>query len=374
PSSCTECHLSGVELKDYIRPSQEQTFAALVEAGLVDVERPAASKILTFINRRPDSPSLISEKVRQEEHAAFQAWIEAAVKDPKLLAAKSNDVELGPAVSDEVIRHARTDRVLQSFIDNVWSEVLRCAACHSPDRNQKQVKQHGEQVSWIKLRDPKGTMEHLIDSGLIDTDAPEASLILQKPTMQVEHVGGQKMLIGDRTYKQFLRFIDDYAAVVNDEYRSAGQLPKPSAEVSVATEIWLKIEDVPKRFDKMLMRVDVYRWQEDAKRWSDQPWASSDRAVFGKGRLWQHSLSLISPRGSNRAAEIRRTHSLPPGRYLAKISVDQSGRLKQDPNAELTAEDLVAEVELESRWPTGYQRMTVIRFPAGSSQSRPVTP
>jgi hypothetical protein len=26
--------------------------------------------------------------------------------------------------------------------DNVWSEVGRCAACHSPDRNQKQVEKN----------------------------------------------------------------------------------------------------------------------------------------------------------------------------------------------------------------------------------------
>src|SRR5690554_281671 len=49
PSSCTECHLSGVELKDYIRPSQEETFTALVAAGLVDEKSPERSKILQFI-------------------------------------------------------------------------------------------------------------------------------------------------------------------------------------------------------------------------------------------------------------------------------------------------------------------------------------
>ena len=28
PSSCAECHLSGVDLKDYIRPTQKETFLA----------------------------------------------------------------------------------------------------------------------------------------------------------------------------------------------------------------------------------------------------------------------------------------------------------------------------------------------------------
>ncbi|WP_197442124.1 hypothetical protein [Thalassoglobus polymorphus] len=49
PSSCTECHLSSVALKDYIRPSAAETFSALLTQGLVNVDDPKTSKILTFI-------------------------------------------------------------------------------------------------------------------------------------------------------------------------------------------------------------------------------------------------------------------------------------------------------------------------------------
>lgn len=77
-----------------------------------------------------------------------------------------------------------TDRVLAAFIEHVSTEAGRCAACHSPDQNQIHVQKHGEQVSWIK------------------------------PAMQVEHGGGQKMVAVDRAYKQFRRFIDDYAASI----------------------------------------------------------------------------------------------------------------------------------------------------------------
>src|SRR5688572_25407690 len=83
-SSCTECHLSGVDLKDYIRPTQQETFAALKGAGLIDTGKPEASKLLAFIARKPDKPSLITDKVRKEEYEAFRAWIVAAVKDPAL--------------------------------------------------------------------------------------------------------------------------------------------------------------------------------------------------------------------------------------------------------------------------------------------------
>lgn len=62
-----------------------------------------------------------------------------------------------------------------------------------------------------------------------------------------------------RTYKQFRRFLDDYAAVVQGGYVKAEQLPARSEELSVVTEIWLKIEGVPAKYDKMLLQADLYR-------------------------------------------------------------------------------------------------------------------
>src|SRR6188474_2662843 len=57
PSSCAECHLSGVDLKDFIRPTQQATFASLVAGGMIDVKQPAESKLLKFIERKPEKPS-----------------------------------------------------------------------------------------------------------------------------------------------------------------------------------------------------------------------------------------------------------------------------------------------------------------------------
>ncbi len=361
PSSCSECHLSGVDLKEYIRPTQQETFVSLVSAGMIDVQKPDDSKLLRFINRRPEKQSLVTDKIRQEEFEAFRSWIRAAASDPKLLATKDKAGPIGPQLSDAVIRHARTDRVLSSFIDNIWNETGRCAACHSPDRNQKQVKEHGEQVSWIKLGDPQATLNHMIDAGLIDPDKPEASLLLMKPTLQVKHGGGQKMVVGDRTYKQFRRFIDDYATLTHGKYKSADQLPKPNNEVSASTDIWMKVENVPAQYDKMLMQVDVYRRTDSG--WSEYRVATSDRPVFGAQKLWQHSLSLTAPRGSAWANEIR-SEKLPPGQYLVKLYVDQSGKLQKDFAAELGEKDFVGQVEFQSRWPAGYGQMTTVKFPA----------
>ena len=359
PSSCTECHLSGVELADYIRPSQEETFASLVDAGLIDIESPDDSKILRFINRRPEAPDLITDKVRQQEHDAFQAWIRAAVKDADLAGATTT-IAAGPQVPAEVIRHARTDRVLSSFIDNVWTEVGRCAACHSPARNKKQVQEHGEQVSWITLNDPEATLKYMVEAGIVNSDEPLDSMLLTKPSMQVEHGGGQKMVVGDRTYKQFRRFVDDYARVVNGEYASAEDLPEEPGEVSIVTYVWLKLTNVPAKYDRMLLQADLYRWEGTA--WSTERVASSDRPVFGKGKLWQHSLSLTAPRGSVWAEDMK-SKRLPEGRYLVKLYIDRTGKLKKDFRAELGDEDLVGEIEIESRWVVGYGNMTVADFP-----------
>ena len=359
PSSCSECHLSGVDLKEYIRPTQQETFVSLVGAGMIDKKNPDESKILRFINRAPENPNLVTEAVRKEEYDAFRAWIQAAMADPQLLAAK-NAALIGPQVPNEVIRHARQDRVLASFIDNIWTEVGRCAACHSPDRNQKQVKEHGEQVSWITLNDPQATLTYMVENDLIDAIDPEKSLLLMKPTLQVEHEGGQKMVVGDRSYKQFRRFIDDYAAMANGKYTKTDQLPAKSSEVSVVTDIWFKIEGVPAKYDKMLLQADLYRWADSG--WSEFRVAASDRPVFGKGNLWQHSLSLTAPRDSKWAEEIE-SKRLPPGRYMVKLYIDQAGKLQKDFTAELGEEEFVGQVEFESRWPDGYGRMTVVKFP-----------
>ena len=40
PSSCSECHLSGMDLKQYSRPIQEETVASLRDSGLINVKHP----------------------------------------------------------------------------------------------------------------------------------------------------------------------------------------------------------------------------------------------------------------------------------------------------------------------------------------------
>ncbi len=360
-SSCSECHLSGVDLKDYIRPSQSETFAALRNGGLIDVEHPEKSKLLDFIARTPEKPGLIKPEVRKAELDAFRAWIIAAVADPKLLAATTK-LTVGPAVPDEVIRHARQDRVLQSFIDNIWLESGRCAGCHSSDQNAEQVKKHGDQMSWIVPNDPAATLAILLDHDLIDVDSPEKSLVIAKPTMQIKHGGGQKMVIGDRSYQQFMAFLTDYAAAANGTYQKADDIPAPSPYVVGATDSWLKITDIPAKYGKLVLRAEVY--PAEGKGWAKAPLVVGDRGIAGDRQLWQQHMSLSLERGSDMATKMSKASKndrrIPGGKYLLKIWV----ATEADFAANRVAEKGEAfEVAITTQWPGGYGSMTTVPFP-----------
>jgi hypothetical protein len=368
PSSCTECHLSGVDLKNYILPSHEKTFLSLRDQGLIDLENPADSKILRLIamgGGTNQGAALISAKVREAEFAAFTEWIKASTRDPKLLSAPRLQLtEIAkPARPLEVIRHARTDRLLASFEENIWSQRFRCSGCHSPKgtENAKLVAEHGEQVSWLK-DSADATMRYLLDSENVNVKQPERSRLILKPLNEIKHGGGQKMLAGDMTYKAFRAFLEDYAKTVGDRYVSAAELPKSKSGPQVfGSEIWLKLNNTPPEWADKLLQVTLFEWDTNENSWETEPIAISDRGVSGKGRLWQHNLALLAERNSDRASLWTASKpSLSAGRYLLKVHVDVKERLKSDWNSTLGDAELVSEIVIESKWPKGYGKMTVV--------------
>jgi len=360
-SSCRECHAAGVDLSQYILSDAASTFAALKAAGLVNAEQPEKSKLLEFIARAPDKGDAALAKVRAEELAAFRTWIAAAAKDPQVAAAKATGKPVGPSVSDEVIRHARRDRILQSFVENIWVERERCAGCHSPDKNQRLIAKHGEHISWISPDDPAGTLAIIIDHGLIDSAEPRKSLILQKPLMEVEHGGHIKFTRGTRTDRQFRRFLDDYAATVNGKYQSAGDLPKPTEQVMVATAQHLRMTDFPKEFGGKLTRIDLHRWTDGA--FGAAPVASVDGRVNPANSMFQGVVFASMPRTVDIAKEVERRRQLPEGRYLARLYIDRQEKSAENRDYEMGAGDLVGEVDFDGPWAPGYQPPKIIKAP-----------
>ena len=83
PSSCIQCHLAAVDLKEYILPSHEKTFASLRDQGLVDLDHPEKSKILGLIKMGDKDldkgARLIHAKMRAAEYEAY-ASVSASVR------------------------------------------------------------------------------------------------------------------------------------------------------------------------------------------------------------------------------------------------------------------------------------------------------
>jgi hypothetical protein len=369
PSSCTQCHLAGVDLKNYILPSSEKTFLSLRDQGLIDLDQPEQSKILHLIQMgEKDSPgaALIHEKTRRLEYEAFSEWIKASCRDPKLRAAPplAPGERAGPPRPAEVIRHDRKDHLLASFERTVWAMRFRCMSCHieGTPENDKLRREHGDRVAWIKAAGPEATMSYLLASRLIDRGEPEKSLLLQKPLGAVKHGGGRKLLPGDQGYQAFRAWLEDCANTVGDKYATAADLPpEQGGPDRFGTDVWLKLANTPPQWGDRLLQVNLYAWDAARNAWEGEPIASSDRGVWGQGKLWQHNLTLLAAPGSERARKWRQGRAaLPPGRYLVRVYVDVDGRLAKDWQATLGETDYAGQAEVTSRWPAGYGSMTAV--------------
>ena len=308
PSSCVQCHLSSVDIKDYILPSHKDTFLALRKQGLIDVEAPQKSRILTLIrmgDKDADTGARrIHEKTRKAEFEAFSSWITACCNDPELLdaSAATETKSVGPQKPIAIVRHARRSRVVESFARNVWSQRMRCFPCHTPhelDRNNPKhkvpIQRQGEFVAEfggkmdIFRETPEATMEQLIASSrrkipgrypLINLAEPAKSLLILKPASKlplkddsgkfatpsaidpVSHMGGLKIHVNDQSYKSIMAWIQDYANVVGDEYVSVDDLP---ADNWVPTERILRLRDVPELWGDLTV-VQMFVHSQDEKK------------------------------------------------------------------------------------------------------------
>lgn len=363
-SSCTECHLSGVDLKDYIGESQEQTFASLRAAGMIDVRHPEQSKILAFIQRAPTTSTPVGEQIRKQEYEAFRAWILAASKDEKMVLLAADTNQLGPSVPVEVIRHTRRDHIVQVFRENIWSEIGRCVNCHSPELNRRMIGRDGrtqddiDAISWIVPRDPEGTLQSLVDTGNIDLDEPDASLVLTKPVGLEKHGGGPKFALGSLTDKNFRSFLNDYASAVKGTYTLTDQLPTQSKELIAETGRHLRIVDLPGKLDGKLLKVDLYRMTEHGL--SKHRIATAENPINGKQGQWQSSIYSVIKRNSDEAKLSQANKPIPEGRYLAKIFVDRNDKAKGNRDYEMDQADFLGQVEFDGTWDVGYREPKII--------------
>jgi hypothetical protein len=365
PSTCAECHLSGVDLKDYIQPTERATFLALRDQKLIDVKRPENSHLLRLIRMSTPKTPLLTQKARDTEYAAFRDWIEAVVKDPALATAPRQKAakRTGPKVANAVIRHTRKDQALSSFERNVWLQEGRCMNCHreGTPENAEHLKKYGKRVAWFVANDPEETMRRILAQGLVNVQTPEQSLLLLKPLNKVPHGGGVKFLYGDTGYKMFRAWIEDYAKSVQGKYRSAKDLPAPSREELVYTQAILNVNIKPGTWSGKLLRVDAYPWDTARNGWAKQPIATGDREMppNGSTNLLMFKILPLS-NASDRAA--RSAPRLTPGRYLLKYYVDTTDRLKKDFTLPTNHPSFFqGEQEITAKWRLGWGDATHVQ-------------
>lgn len=396
PSSCVQCHLASVDLKSYIKPSSAQTFVSLRDQGMIDLDNPSASKILTLIKMGEDDydkgARLIHKQMRDKEYEAFQSWIVACCNDEKMvkLPASKKSEWAKPHVPDSVIRHSRKGRVLNSFVRNIWSQRLRCSPCHTPAEIKPNAKkllerfedfevQYGDRMTLFK-KTPADTMKYWLERS-VDTDDeiplvnlkdPANSLIVLKPTARlpkrvdgkfeppsynkpVSHMGGIKMHVNDQSYKSFIAWIEDYAKIKSGEYKSEDQLPSDNW---FATKRVLRLKDAPKDWPVgTTVQLMVHRWNEDANSWQENPMAFTQGTVTPR-KLVNGALFLLAPTDlEKRLAWFKNRSKFAQGKYLVKVYADLDSRIAKNPTLMLDQKAWVGSIEIPAaKWQPGFPK------------------
>ena len=366
-SSCVQCHLGPVDLKDYILSSHEETFRSLRDQGLLDLERPGKSRILRLINKRPQEKrpqekggaDLVHESTRKVELESFTAWIEVSVKDRKLRNARPLDRSklAKPKIPDEVIRHGLLDGLVESFSRKVWSLRFRCDSCHtdSGSRYPKLVEKYGaEKLGWLKPG-PRATLLALVERELVSFEKPEESELLLKPLNITEHGGEQKMFLDDTDHMAFLGWLRDYAAIVKGRYPSAESLPRRSTYTGSA--FFLRVAHVPAGWKKKTGMLTVHAPKPGAEgQWQDRPAAVSSFVMLRSRKLGDYAQGYLM-------IDSQKTDSpaLPSGKFLVKMHHDKGKRTGTDFDTVIANSRVVGSGVVDARWQTGFRRATVVR-------------
>jgi hypothetical protein len=229
PKSCNACHLSGIDMTMFVRATPCETMACLEEQGLVDLQSPADSKVLAWIDRAKPLSALIDERVVQAEHDGFMGWIQhnaecgrfecagvvctSRERDPFCESAPEPFTALDPA-SDT---GGCSDREIEKlFRDTIYASRGRCSPCHFESEKDPPEALHFIEQSGSCDTSSLETMHAVLNSGLVDVQDPMKSLLLLKPLGEggggLPHGGDQKFTPGgDPAYDNFVYWLQRYA-------------------------------------------------------------------------------------------------------------------------------------------------------------------
>ncbi len=263
PTSCNQCHLSGIDLSLFVRDTPCQTMACMTKLGLVDVAAPEQSKVLSWIERAKPQSELITESVIEAEYEGMLEWISYSARcggqvcpkfdDPcndKVPGAGARcDVELAVGTGYADPGDCQESTLEQLFSANVFQWRERCYPCHfSSDKTVQNA------PKWIRdidatIANPElacaasslETMRTVLMRGLVNLEAPAESFLLRKPLPPqlggLQHGGGPKFTgPEDPSYQTFLAWITRYGScAAQDPSLQKASPPPPEMPPSTAT-------------------------------------------------------------------------------------------------------------------------------------------
>ncbi|MCA9710553.1 MAG: hypothetical protein KDK70_32225 [Myxococcales bacterium] len=133
PTSCSQCHMTGIDMSLYAQDTPCATMACMVEMGAVDLDDPQGSTLLSQIMLGDPQSSVFDVS---EEHAAMLEWIEWSAQchgevcgDLETPACTSGTGASSTGVNP--IGDCSEDDLLVEFWNSVIVDRGRCLTCHS---------------------------------------------------------------------------------------------------------------------------------------------------------------------------------------------------------------------------------------------------
>ena len=230
PSSCNQCHLSGMDLSMYAKGTPCKTMACMKANEVVDFDDPEASEVLAQILQAEPQSALITEKVIDDEYQGFLEWIEFSAVCHDLVC---GDVESPCADPDAPVPAepgvltplggCAEETLLATWTDKVFEWRSRCHGCHSNCKPDYAApcwliddfdKNDPEQLALASMQ----SMYNVIGMSVIDVQEPLKSLFLTKPASKtnlggVTHGGGDKFYdASDDAYQDFRDWLFVYSS------------------------------------------------------------------------------------------------------------------------------------------------------------------
>lgn len=229
PSTCNQCHLSGIDLSLYLQDTPCATMACMAEEGIVDLQSPEDSVVLAWIERAEPNGGITEQTIATERQAMLD-WIEMVstcdgelcepVDEPCGRPPDESDCEFPPPVAEPMSLDDPGD-CSDLTMELVWREKVyswrsRCFPCHFDSH----ADDFPQTPPWIVTGSCNSasllTLRNAEQAGYLDAEAPMESLLLTKPLEEslggVDHGGGPKLhSVEEPTYQDLAYFVQRWA-------------------------------------------------------------------------------------------------------------------------------------------------------------------